>query len=108
MRRSFVAALGAARVARLARTAKRIPGPLLADLEALIAQLDDVQLVGNDIALHLIDVGYCDAKYVDAVAFAQALKTRLQRYVDSPLAASDARGNFRERVAWWRMAGILR
>jgi hypothetical protein len=39
------------------------PWPLLADLEALIAQLDDVQLVGNDIALHLVDVSYCDARY---------------------------------------------
>jgi len=33
-----------------------------------------------------------------------ALRKRLQLYVDDPRVASDARGDFRERVAWWRMA----
>jgi len=95
---------GAGRLARLARTARRIPEPLLAELTALIVQLDDVQLSGNDIAIHLIEVGYCDARYADAVAFVSALGKRLQRYVDNPLAASDARGDFHECVKWWRMA----
>ena len=53
---------GASRLARLAKTAKRIPEPALADLTALVVQLDDVQLAGDDIALHLIDVGFCDAR----------------------------------------------
>jgi hypothetical protein len=95
---------GAARLARLARTAKRIPEPLLADLTALVMQVDDVQLVGNDIGLHLIDVGYCDARFVDAVHFVSALKGRLQRYIDNPRAANAARAEFKERTAWWRMA----
>jgi hypothetical protein len=95
---------GALRLARLAKTARTIPDPLLADLAALITQLDDVPLVGNDIAIHLIEISHCDARYPDATAFASALKTRLQRYVDHSLAASDARDDFRERVAWWRMA----
>jgi hypothetical protein len=89
---------------RLAKTAKKIPEPLLADLAALILQLDDVQLVGNDIAVHLIEVSHCDARYPDATAFASALKTRLQRYASDPPVAKDARGDFRERVAFWRMA----
>jgi hypothetical protein len=100
----FCEAPGAARLAGLARTAKRIPGTLLADLEVLIAQLDDVQLVGNDTFIHLVEVGYCDAKYADAVAFAQALKTRLQRYVRDPEMAAAAREEFRAGVAWWRVA----
>jgi hypothetical protein len=62
------------------------------------------RLVGDDIALHLIEVGYCDARYADAVAFVSALRKRLQRYVDDPQVASDARSDFRERVAWWHMA----
>jgi hypothetical protein len=95
---------GASRLARLAKTAKRIPEPVLADLTALVVQLDDVQLAGDDIALHLIDVGFCDARYADAVEFVSALRTRLQRYVREPRVASDARGSFKERVAWWRMA----
>jgi len=95
---------GASRLARLAKTAKRIPEPALADLTALVVQLDDVQLAGDDIALHLIDVGFCDARYADAVEFVSALRTRLQRYVREPRVASDARGSFKERVAWWRMA----
>jgi hypothetical protein len=95
---------GAGRLARLAKTAKRIPDQLIAELEALIEKLDDVPLVGNDIACALIDVSRCEARYADAVEFATALKARLQRYVDNPIAAKDARGSFRERVAWWRMA----
>ena len=88
----------------LARTAKRIPGPVLDDLTALVLQLNDAQLVGDDIALHLIDVGFCDARYADAVEFVSALRMRLQRYVREPRVARDARGSFKERVAWWRMA----
>src|SRR6516165_7026397 len=99
----FRAAPGAARVARLAKTAARIPEPLLYDLATLITQLDDVQLVGNDIAIHLIEVGFCDARYADAVEFASALKSRLRRYVRLQEVAEAARAEFRERVAWWRM-----
>jgi hypothetical protein len=33
-----------------------------------------------------------------------ALRKQLQRYVDDPQVASCARGDFRERVAWWRIA----
>jgi hypothetical protein len=95
---------GAARLARLAKTARRIPEPLLADLTALVVQLDDVQLVGDDIGLHLIDVGYCDARCANAVDFVSALKARLERYVDNPRTANAARDDFRERVAWWRIA----
>ena len=95
---------GAARVARLAKTAKRVPAPLLADLAALITQLDDVPLVGNDVFIHLIEISHCDVRCADAVEFASALKLRLRRYVDDPRAASDARGSYAERVAWWRMA----
>jgi hypothetical protein len=95
---------GAGRLARLARTAKHIPDPLLADLAELILQLNDVRLVGNDIFVHLIEVSHCDARYADATEFATALKARLQRYVGNPLAAKDARGDFKERVAWWRTA----
>jgi hypothetical protein len=88
----------------LARTAKRIPEPVPADLTVLILRLDDVALVGDDIAMHLIDLGFCDMRYADAVEFVSALRTRLQRYVREPRAASDARGSFKDRVAWWRMA----
>jgi hypothetical protein len=63
-----------------------------------------VQLVGSDISLHLIDVGYCGARYANAVAFVSALKTRLQRYLGKPDIARAARAEFRKRVAWWRMA----
>jgi hypothetical protein len=97
----------AGRVARLARTAKRIPAPLLDDLATLITQLDDVQLVGNDLTIHLIEVGFCDARYADAVEFASALRTRLQRYIRSAQVAEAAREDFRERVGWWKMAQSL-
>jgi hypothetical protein len=93
----------AARLARLAKTAKRIPAALLADLESLIAQLD-VQLVGNDIAIHLIEVGWCDARYANASEFASKLRARLQRYARSPEVAASARKDLRERVGWWKMA----
>jgi hypothetical protein len=95
---------GAARLARLAQTAKRIPEPLLEHLAELIVRLDDVQLIGNGIFLNLIEVSHCDARYTDATAFASALAERLQRYLDKPLAADSAREVFRERTAWWRMA----
>ena len=75
----------------------------MAEVTALIVQLD-VELVGADIALHLIDVGYCDARYAGAVGFASRLKKRLQSYIDDPDAASNARGDFHDRVTWWRMA----
>jgi hypothetical protein len=94
---------GVARIVRLARTARRIPGPVLDDLAAWVEQLD-AQLVGDDIALHLIEVAYCDMKYADAIDFVSALRTRLQRYARDPRVANDARGDFKERHAWWRMA----
>jgi len=95
---------GAARLARLAKTAKRIPEALLERLAELIVQLDDPHFVGNDIFIHLIEVGYCDAKVVNATAFASALAERLERYLASGIVADAARGDFRERAAWWRMA----
>jgi hypothetical protein len=95
---------GAARLARLARSARRAPEPLLDDVTALILQVDDVELVGADISLHLFDLAYSDAKCVGAVHFLAALRMRLQRYVDDPRAASAARSEFRERVGRWRMA----
>jgi hypothetical protein len=76
------------------------------DLTALIAQLN-VQLVGDDIddiALHLIEVGFCNARYSSAVDFVSALRTRLHRYVFEPRLASNTRTAFKERHAWWRMA----
>jgi hypothetical protein len=79
-------------------------GQVLDDLTALVLQLNDPQLAGDDIALHLIDVAFCDARYVDAVEFVCELRARLKRYVREPRVASDARGSFRERTAWWRMA----
>ena len=100
----FRGAQYAARVARLARMAASIPDPLIDDLAELILQLDDTELVGNDLALDLVEVGYCDKRYAGAVHFASALKTRLQHYVRDPAIAADARKSFRERVAWWRMA----
>ncbi|MGY8634288.1 hypothetical protein RAD15_17570 [Bradyrhizobium sp. 14AA] len=95
---------GAKRLARLARTAGRIPEPLLEDLTALMLQVDDVQLVGSDIALHLIEVGFCDVSYADAADFASELRTRLRDYVRDPRVASNARGDLKDCVAWWSMA----
>ncbi|MGY4349804.1 hypothetical protein ACVWXM_006297 [Bradyrhizobium sp. GM7.3] len=95
---------GAARLARLAKSANGISPCLLDDLATLILQLDDVQLVGNDIALHLIEIGYCGAACLDAGAFASALKKRLQHFVDEPAAASAARTELNAHVAWWSMA----
>jgi hypothetical protein len=95
---------GAARLARLAKTVRRIPEPVLDDLAALITQLNDAQLVGDDIAVHLIEVGYCDAKYSDATEFTCALRTRLQRYIREPRVANNERGDLKERISWWRMA----
>jgi hypothetical protein len=84
--------------------AARIPEPLLDDLTSLILQLDDVELVGNDIALHIVEIGYCDVRYHDAIDFASALRSRLRRYVRAPQVAEAAREEFKERVGWWRMA----
>jgi hypothetical protein len=95
---------GASRITRLAETAKRIPEPVLDGLAELILRLDDVQLVGDDIALHLIEVGFCNARYSSAVDFVSALRTRLHRYVREPRLASNTRAAFKERHAWWRMA----
>jgi len=100
----FRHAPGAAGVARLARTAARIPEPLLDDLATLITELDDVALVGNDLALHLVDVAYCGVRVGDAVDFASALRARLRRYLRNPKVADAAREDFRERVGWWKMA----
>jgi hypothetical protein len=100
----FRAAPYASRVARLSKTAKRIPATLLDDLATLITQLDDLQLVGNDMAIHLIEVGFCDARYADATEFASALRSRLRRYVRLPEVADAAREDLRERIGWWRMA----
>jgi len=102
----FRGAPDAARVAQLARTAKRIPAPLMDDLVALVIQLDDVELVGNDMALHIVEVAHCDARYTDAVEFASALRARLRRYVRLPEVAKAAREGFRKRIGRWRMAGI--
>jgi hypothetical protein len=95
---------GAARLRRLAKSARRIAGPVLDDLAALITQLNDAQLVGDDIAVHLIEVGYCDAKYSDATEFTCAVRSRLKRYFRDPRAANNERGVLSERAAWWRMA----
>jgi hypothetical protein len=100
----FRSAPYASRVARLAKTAARIPAPLLDDLAMVITQLADVELVGNDMALHLVEVAYCDARYADAVEFVSALRSRLRRYVRSPEVAKAARQEFRQRAGWWRMA----
>jgi len=95
---------GAARLARLAKTAKRIPEPVIAELAALVMQLDDVPLVGDDFALHLIEVGFCDVRYSDATAFASALTARLHRYAADPVWAGRSRGDLRKQVQWWCMA----
>ena len=94
----------ASRVARLARMAASIPDPLIDDLAELILQLDDTELVGNDLALHLVDVAYCGVRVGDAVDFASALRARLRRYLRNPKVADAAREDFRERVGWWKMA----
>jgi hypothetical protein len=95
---------GASQLARLARSSKLIDPELLAHLAELIERLDDVQLVGNDIASHMFEVSHCSARYVNANAFVAALAKRLQRYIDNPVAASNARGDLRERVGWWKTA----
>lgn len=95
---------GARRLVHRSKTARRIPEPLLADLTALIVQLDDVQLIGSDIALELIDIACCETRHADAAAFARTLKQHLRRDIDRPLAAKAARAEFAARVAWWRMA----
>ena len=81
----------ASRLARLARTAKDVPDALLDDVAELIVRLDDVQLVVGDVAIALLDVGYCDKRYHDAFDFADALKRRLERYLQNPDEAARAR-----------------
>ena len=44
-------ASGAARLARLGRSAKRIRDALLEDVAVLIRRLDDVQIVGGDLPI---------------------------------------------------------
>lgn len=100
----FHDAPGARKLERLAKTAGRIPEPLLDDLAASVVKLDDVQLVGSDIHLALIDVGYCEARYHDATMFASGLRRRLESYVDKPDEAASMRQHYRERTSWWRMA----
>lgn len=95
---------GARVLVRLAQTAKRIPEPLAARLTALVIQIDDPQFIGNDIACSLFDASHCSAKCANATAFASALEKRLQRYIDNPVAANNARSDLQERAAWWRMA----
>ena len=80
---------------------------MLDDLAALVIQLDDTELVGGDIAIHLVEVAYCDVRYADAIDFASALRARLRRYVRSREVAEAAREEFRERVGWWRLAQSL-
>lgn len=92
------------RLARLAWTARRLSKALIDDLAALIMQIDDTQFVGDDIAVHVIDVAFHDVRYSDARAFALALRTRLQAYVRDPCLASGARREFRECVASWKPA----
>ena len=72
------------------------------DLAALVIQLDDTELVGGDIAIHLIEIG--NARYHDAIDFASALRLRLRRYIRSPQVAEAAREDFRKRIGWWKMA----
>jgi hypothetical protein len=97
----------ASRIARLAKTASRIPESLIDDLAELILQLADTELVGNDLALHLVEVAYCDVRIGDAVDFAVALRSRLRRYIRNPEAAVAVREDFRRRIGWWRMAQSL-
>jgi hypothetical protein len=63
-----------------------------------------VQLVGDDIAISLIEVGFCDLRFADAVEFAAALRTRLQRYIREPRVANNERRVLKERISWWSMA----
>lgn len=67
-------------------------------------RLDDVQLVGDDVAAHIFEISHCDARCINATAFAIALGKRLQHYLDNPVTADGARAELRERVAWWRIA----
>lgn len=87
---------GAARLARLARTAKRLPDALLARLTELVEQIDDAQFIGNDIAVHLFEVSHCDAKYADATHLANAcsaiLTTRSLQMTRAVTFASGPRG----------------
>jgi hypothetical protein len=94
---------GGARVAKLAKTAKRVPTALINDLEVLILQLD-TELVGADLALAVIGVAYLDERVGDATDFAAAFRSRLQRYIRCREVADAAREEFKKRIAWWRAA----
>ena len=96
-------ASGAAPACSFGRSAKRIREALLEDVAVLILRLDDVQLVGGDVAVHLFEIAYCHLHHAGAVRFVSALRERLQRCADSSVAASNARSDFRERSAWWGM-----
>ena len=69
-----------------------------------MVQLDDTELVGGDTSIHLVEIGYCDARYHDATDFASALRSRLLRYIRNPEVAVAARAELVERAGWWRMA----
>jgi hypothetical protein len=95
---------GASRLARVAKSAKHIPDALLVRVIDLVAEIDDAEFVGNDIAVHLFDVGFCDAKYAGAIHFVSALERRLQHFLDNDNATDNARSVMRERAMWWKMA----
>ena len=61
-------------------------------------QIKDTELVGGEIAIYLVEIGYCNARYRDAIDFASALRARLRRYVRLPEVAEAAREEFKERV----------
>lgn len=93
---------GAARLARLSQTAARVPAALLNTVAELLLRLDDPELAGNDIATHLVEIGYCDQRCAGATEFLTALAKRLRSYIDNPAAADAARNDYRKFVAWWR------
>jgi hypothetical protein len=95
---------GARKLERLAKTAGRIPDPLLDEVASLILELNDTALVGNDISFHLLDAAFCEARYADATQFVSQLKRRLERYIDDPVEERAMRQHYKERIAWWRMA----
>ena len=94
---------GAARLKRLAKTAKNIPERLLIELTGLVTQLD-VGLVGDDVWFHLVEIAYCDVRVGSATEFVSALAKRLRTYIADPAEASAARSALREKVSWWKMA----
>jgi hypothetical protein len=70
----------------------------------LITQLSDTELVGDDIAISLIEVAFCDLRFADATDFTCALRTRLQRYIRELRVVNDEQGVLKKRIPWWRMA----